>query len=118
MVKQVLVRAATAQFALLQIPLFEHCKYERAIEAVKGKILFRAPPGTWSFVPDGYWVGECNSQGEGRYLPHHTMAVVAIGRGVLDRSENERMVSLTRVVTAWWAARAPAEWTTRYLASQ
>jgi hypothetical protein len=98
--------AEESECSLLLFPLFEGAGYERAIERVGGQIVFRASPGTWSFIPDRYWERRGGDR-RGSYLEDHEMAVVAVGRGVTNGAEGVRLAAVKRTLHAWWASRAP-----------
>jgi hypothetical protein len=57
MVGRVVELAETSDCSLLLFPLFRGAGYEGLIERAGGVIVFRAPPDTWSFIPDSYWGG-------------------------------------------------------------
>jgi hypothetical protein len=114
MVGRVVELAETSDCSLLLFPLFRGAGYEGLIERAGGVIVFRAPPDTWSFIPDSYWGGGV-CDGGGRYLKEHVMAVVAVGKSVKSGAETGRLLRVEASLRAWWASRAPPGEAEKYL---
>ena len=92
-----------ARRAILAIPLFAGAGYEERISQLGGRIVFLAPVGTWSFVPDSFWKEGLVGKHVG-YIQHPVVVV-------FDHSEGADWgwdgCPFVDTVESWWAARAP-----------
>ena len=108
-IDQILAALELAQHvrrAILVIPLFTSTDYAKRITELEGHVLFLAPTGTWSFVPDSFW-----KDGTVRkHLGHnqHPVAVVVFqcSQYHSERADGWDERPLVRTLEAWWAARA------------
>ena len=98
--------AQHARRAVLVIPLFAGTTYRERITELGGHIVFLAPAGTWSFVPDSFWK-------EGTAKKHvgfiqHPVAVVVFEQNQDQPGSAEGWDEslLVRTLEAWWAGRA------------
>jgi hypothetical protein len=107
-VRAALELAPLARRAIFVIPLFAGAGYETLIQSLGGSIVFKAPAGTWSFVPDKFW--KQGSVGKHVGYIEHPVAVVVFRRHAChseggDWGWDERV--FVDAVESWWAARAP-----------
>jgi hypothetical protein len=105
----VLELAQHARRAVLVIPLLAGTENAKRITELGGRVVFLAPAGTWSSVPDSFWK-EGSARKHVGYI-EHPAAVVVFQRnryhpeGPDDWDERP----FVGTVESWWAAHAPGK---------